>query len=216
MPWLQSPSTVIVEPRKDPLEKGMATHSSVFAWRILGPEGPDGPQSMGLQSPMQLSHLLFTTAVWQAWFYVSFMRSAFREGMELWKGPFRVWMEKWGGNLKDKERFLRGKVNMHLPLLQKFPRRAAFISSLAYLVPGCQKPLGWGGIDPISKFALAAVGLISTLGKCRCRSCLCFRASCQRVYLCKLAERMLHFYFIFLNWQSNVSAISKKKVEISP
>ena len=144
MSWLQSPSTVIVEPRKDPLEKGMATHSSVFAWRILGPEGPDGPQSMGLQSPMQLSHLLFAAAVWQAWFYVSFMRSAFREGMELWKGPFRVWMEKWGGNIKDKERFLRGKVNEHLPLLQKFPRRAAFISSLAYLVPGCQKPLGWG------------------------------------------------------------------------
>ena len=33
---------------------------------------------------------------------------------------------------------------MHLPLLQKFPRRGDFISSLAYLVPGCQKP-GVGG-----------------------------------------------------------------------
>ena len=42
---------------------------------------------------------------------------------------------------------------MHLPLLQQFPRSGdyeelgqiylrAFISSLAYLVPGCQKPLG--------------------------------------------------------------------------
>ena len=49
MSWLQSPSTVIVEPKKDPLEKGMATHSSVFVWTILGTEGPDGPQSMGLQ-----------------------------------------------------------------------------------------------------------------------------------------------------------------------
>ena len=49
MLWLQSPSTVIVEPKKDPLEKGMATHSSVFAWRIPWTEEPDGLQSTGLQ-----------------------------------------------------------------------------------------------------------------------------------------------------------------------
>ena len=34
---------------EDPLEKGMATHSSVLAWRILWTEGPGGLQSMGLQ-----------------------------------------------------------------------------------------------------------------------------------------------------------------------
>jgi len=34
---------------EDPLEKGMATHSSIFAWRILWAEEPDGLQSMGLQ-----------------------------------------------------------------------------------------------------------------------------------------------------------------------
>ena len=49
MSWLQSPSTVIVEPKKDPLEKGMATYSSVFAWRIPWTVEPDGLQSMGLQ-----------------------------------------------------------------------------------------------------------------------------------------------------------------------
>ena len=32
-----------------PLEKGMATHSSILAWRILGTEEPDGLQSMGSQ-----------------------------------------------------------------------------------------------------------------------------------------------------------------------
>ena len=32
-----------------PLEKGMATHSSVLAWRIPWTEEPGGPQSMGLQ-----------------------------------------------------------------------------------------------------------------------------------------------------------------------
>ena len=34
---------------EDPLEKDMATHSSLLAWRILWTEGPDGLQSMGSQ-----------------------------------------------------------------------------------------------------------------------------------------------------------------------
>ena len=36
--------------QEDPLEEGMATHSSILAWRIPGTEGPDKLQSMGLQS----------------------------------------------------------------------------------------------------------------------------------------------------------------------
>ena len=35
--------------REDPLEKGMATHSSIFARRILWTEEPAGLQSMGLK-----------------------------------------------------------------------------------------------------------------------------------------------------------------------
>ena len=34
---------------EDPLEKGMATHSSILAWRILRTEAPGGLQSKGLQ-----------------------------------------------------------------------------------------------------------------------------------------------------------------------
>ena len=34
---------------KDPLEEGMATHSSIFAWTIPWTGGPGGLQSMGLQ-----------------------------------------------------------------------------------------------------------------------------------------------------------------------
>ena len=34
---------------EDPLEKGMATHSSIPAWRIQRTEAPGGLQSMGLQ-----------------------------------------------------------------------------------------------------------------------------------------------------------------------
>ena len=35
--------------REDPLEKEMATHSSILAWRIPWTEEPGGLQSMGLQ-----------------------------------------------------------------------------------------------------------------------------------------------------------------------
>ena len=33
--------------QEDPLEKGMATHSSILAWRILWTEEPGSLQSMG-------------------------------------------------------------------------------------------------------------------------------------------------------------------------
>ena len=40
--WVQSLG------REDPLEKGMATHSSILAWRIPETEGPGRLQSMGI------------------------------------------------------------------------------------------------------------------------------------------------------------------------
>ena len=41
--WVQSLG------REDPLEKGMATHSSILAWRIPWTKEPGGLQFMGLQ-----------------------------------------------------------------------------------------------------------------------------------------------------------------------
>ena len=41
--------------REDPLEEGMATHSSILAWRISWTEEPGGLQSMGSQSQTRLS-----------------------------------------------------------------------------------------------------------------------------------------------------------------
>ena len=41
---------------EDPLEKGMATHSSILAWRIPWTEEPNGLQSMESQSQTQLSY----------------------------------------------------------------------------------------------------------------------------------------------------------------
>ena len=45
--------------QEDPLEKGMAAHFSILAWRIAGTEEPGGLQSMGLQRVRQLK--LFNT-----------------------------------------------------------------------------------------------------------------------------------------------------------
>ena len=42
----------------DPLEKGMATHSSILAWRIPWTEEPGGLQSMGLQGARVGCHFL--------------------------------------------------------------------------------------------------------------------------------------------------------------
>ena len=41
---------------EDPLEKEMATCSSILAWKILRTEEPGGLQSMGLQSETWLSN----------------------------------------------------------------------------------------------------------------------------------------------------------------
>ena len=47
--WVQSLD------REDPLEKEMATHPSILAWRIPWMEEPRGLQSLGSQSQTQLS-----------------------------------------------------------------------------------------------------------------------------------------------------------------
>ena len=41
---------------EDPLEEGMATDSSILAWRIPGTVEPGGIQSIGLQSQTRVSN----------------------------------------------------------------------------------------------------------------------------------------------------------------
>ena len=47
--------------REDTLEKEMAIHPSILAWRIPRAEEPGGLQSMGSQRVAQLSNLHYTT-----------------------------------------------------------------------------------------------------------------------------------------------------------
>ena len=53
------------ETQEDPLEKGMATHSSIHAWRIPWTEEPGGLQSMGSQ---RVRHNWMTNTL-NSWFY---------------------------------------------------------------------------------------------------------------------------------------------------
>ena len=47
--------------QKDPLEKEVATHSSILAWKVPWTEEPGGPQSMGLHNwaASQKQHILW-------------------------------------------------------------------------------------------------------------------------------------------------------------
>ena len=53
---------------EDPLEKEMATHSSIFAWRILRAEELDRLQSMRLQRVDTIAQLTldYTDLCWQS------------------------------------------------------------------------------------------------------------------------------------------------------
>ena len=48
---------------EDPLEKGIATHSSILAWRIPWTEEPGGLQSMGCKEIDMTERLRYTQTV---------------------------------------------------------------------------------------------------------------------------------------------------------
>ena len=58
--WVQALS------RKDPLEKEMATHSSILAWRIPWTEEPGGLQSTGSQRMSDFTLTTFALRVWSS------------------------------------------------------------------------------------------------------------------------------------------------------
>ena len=49
LPAIQETQVLSLGQEDDPLEKGMATHSSILAWRIPWTVEPGGLQSMGSQ-----------------------------------------------------------------------------------------------------------------------------------------------------------------------
>ena len=59
--WVQSLG------REDPLEKRIATHSSIVAWRILWTEELGGLQSIGLQKVGHVASVLALCDGWEPW-----------------------------------------------------------------------------------------------------------------------------------------------------
>ena len=53
--------------QEEPLEKKMATHSSILSWKILWAEEPGGLQSMGLQK----SQILLSTQTIDVYIFMS-------------------------------------------------------------------------------------------------------------------------------------------------
>ena len=55
--------------QEDPLEKGMATHSRILAWRIPGTKEPGGLQSMGLQESDMTEWLTLSLSSSHVWMW---------------------------------------------------------------------------------------------------------------------------------------------------
>ena len=68
LPTVQEMQETLVQSQvqDDPLEEGMATHSSILAWEIPWTEKPGGLQSMGLRkSQTQLKQLSMHAHYWE-------------------------------------------------------------------------------------------------------------------------------------------------------
>ena len=69
---------------EDPLEKGMAVHLSIFAWKIPWTEEPGGLQSMGLQR----HGYDWATNISEAWFVLMRLLSPGAKGIGIsWRLP---------------------------------------------------------------------------------------------------------------------------------
>ena len=91
---------------EDPLEKEMATHSSILAWRIPWTEEPDGLQPMGSQRVGHNWATSLSLSLWLCWSYLQHMGSFIAEhglfsscgtwAQEHWPGSYGMWdQEPW-------------------------------------------------------------------------------------------------------------------------
>ena len=115
--WIQSLAW------EDPLEKGMATHSSIFAWKIPWTEEPGGLQSMGLQTVGHSDQItnkkryIKPQLLWQEW---------------KWEIKTRLWEIKREGLLKPREHCCCSVTQSHRTLAT--PWTAARQTSLSFII----------------------------------------------------------------------------------
>ena len=79
---------------EDPLEKEMATHSSILAWKIPWTEKPGRLQSMGLQESDTTEQLYFPfeLPLWLRWYKICLQCR--RLGFDFWVGKI-PWRREW-------------------------------------------------------------------------------------------------------------------------
>ena len=77
---------------EDLLEKEMATHSSILAWKIPWTEEPGGLQSMGSQRSTRLSDIYFTLLTH---IYFTVEKSGAQKELGLKSGDLKVWFFQW-------------------------------------------------------------------------------------------------------------------------
>ena len=118
--------------REDPLEEGMATHSSILAWRIPWTEEPGRLQSMGSHRVgHNWSHLACTHSIWagllicKLWYWLRGLWGNLDEYDVLSPGVAYAYqsLEKWGG-------FLPTLVSHPTSLKYSGPSSPAFFPSL--------------------------------------------------------------------------------------
>ena len=115
---------LIPEFQEDPLEKGVVTHSSVFAWRIPWTEEPGGLQSMGSQR-VGYDWVTFTSmSLWLQGLWVWRRNSLNKTGvMECVMKDKQL--QLWGAKLR---RFL---VNVVLPRISQTDQTSAPVWGLS-------------------------------------------------------------------------------------
>ena len=75
--------------QEDPLEKEMATHSSIHAWKIPWTKEPGGLQSMGSQSRTRLSDFSSSSTLSHPVWYQTALESALLNHLAASAGDWR-------------------------------------------------------------------------------------------------------------------------------
>ena len=118
---------------ENPLEKGMATHSSILAWRITRTEEPDGLQAMDRQELDTTGRLTLSLSLeWRMLIYSICWGclSSLVAGLPWWLRQYRIWLSA-------------GDMGL-IPGFRRSPEKdmANHSSILAWRIPWTEEPHG--------------------------------------------------------------------------
>ena len=127
---------------KDPVQKEMATHSSILAWRIPWTEEPGRLQSIGSQE----SGTAEATACTQAWIYLIYNGTPLQYSCLENPMDGGAWKAAVHGVAKNRTGLSDFSFTFHFHALEK--EMATHSSVLAWRVPGTGVPGGLPSLRP--------------------------------------------------------------------